>query len=282
MILYHFMWLSVLWLVLCRAQEPPREPQDEKPIRLTTEKPRLTEEVPPQAPPLTETAPVTDETADLKRRIEALELLVAEQTNRRAQMKKVVGFVEKGTVSTISYLQKKLAQGAPDTDEECSYDYVVGRCVPVCDCKLQPKLGDYSLTRACRLVESEGSSDGNELAPPPCDPSTISMTPWIVRLSKTIMRWINKVIEHVKTHAPPTDEECSYKPLAFSCQPSDTCGFDFQFGDYSLHRACRLKDEAEGEEAGSIDTNKDPLKSHVVEPEDKMSPHAGHAHTEDL
>ena len=143
--------------MLCRAQEPPREPQDEKPIRLTTEKPRLTEEVPPQAPPLTETAPVTDETADLKRRIEALELLVAEQTNRRAQMKKVVGFVEKGTVSTISYLQKKLAQGAPDTDEKSMIMWWVGVCL--CDCKLQPKLGDYSLTRACRLVESEVSSD---------------------------------------------------------------------------------------------------------------------------
>ena len=38
------------------------------------------------------------------------------------------------------------------------------------------KLGDYSLSRACRLVELDISGDGNELAPPPCDPKSFNMT----------------------------------------------------------------------------------------------------------
>ena len=181
MVFCHFLWLILLFVAMCEAEEPKKGPEIDEPIRLNTAKQspssNLKEEVDTAPPKHTEDNHITDETEDLKRRIEALELLVAEQKNRREQMKKVVGFVEKRTVSTISFLQRKLAQGAPDTDEECSYNYVVGLCVPVCDCKLQPKLGDYSLSRACRLVESSTKGDGNELAPPPCDPKSFNMTP---------------------------------------------------------------------------------------------------------
>jgi hypothetical protein len=286
MLWYHILWLSVLFLVICDAEEPKKGPDSDEPIRLSTAK-STTElkeeaEAQPVPPQRTEDKAVGEETTDLKRRIEALELLVAEQENRRAQMKKVVGFVEKRTMSTISNLRKKLAQGAPETDEECSYDYVLGRCVPACDCKLQPKLGDYSLSRACRLVESDIRSDGNELAPPPCDPSSISMTPWVIRLSKYIMRMINKVVDHIKTHAPPTDDECVFKLPGFSCQPSDACVFAFQFGDYSLHRACRFKDASDDSDDEITGGDSDPLRSDSGGTEDRVSPHPGHAHTENL
>ena len=44
-------------------------------------------------------------------------------------MKKVVGFVEKEDSKHDILFTTETLQGAPDTDEECSYDYVVGRCV---------------------------------------------------------------------------------------------------------------------------------------------------------
>lgn len=254
-----FLFIWVLFISFVVAQEPV-QPNNEDPIRLKTheaERPSapLREEAPTSPP----TSILADETADLKRRIEALELLLAEQSNRRVRMNKVVSAVEKSTVNTISYVQKKLGQGAPETDLECSYDYIVGRCVPVCDCKLQPKLGDYSLSRACRLVEMETIIDGNELAPPPCDASKISMTPWVVRLSKFIMHLINTVARYIHEHAPPSDEECKFKLLSFSCSPIEACEFSYQFGDYSLSRACRLRD-GDGEGDAVLEEMGDPLK----------------------
>ena len=71
---------------------------------------------------------------------------------------------------------------------------------------------------------------------------------------------IKTIVEHIKSHAPITDEECSFKLLTLSCQPSDTCGFNFQLGDYSLHRACRLN---EGSNDAEVDLSVDGDGEHL-------------------
>ena len=182
------------------------------------------------------------DTEDLRKRIEALELLVSGQVNRhggRKRLEEVIRVIEKGVIQSVEFVKTRIERGTPATDEECSFDYIMGRCTPVCDCNLQPKIGDYSLGRACRFVDKlANGTKGVELVPP-CDPEDFDNTPWVLRLSLRIVHTVKKAMVHIKEHAPPTDAECAFEWLKFSC--SKGCEFSYQYGDYSLNRVCRLK-----------------------------------------
>jgi hypothetical protein len=52
----------------------------------------------------------------------------------------------------------------PRTDRECRWSYAQGKCVPKCQCKYQFQLGDYTLSRSCRL-----NQNATEVAD--CDPT---------------------------------------------------------------------------------------------------------------
>lgn len=218
-----------------------------------------------------------DTAEDLKKRIEALELLVSEQASRRSggkMIKEAIRVIEKGIVQSVGFVKNKIEQGAPHTDEECGFDYIVGRCTPVCDCNLQPKLGDYSLGRACRFIDKlEIGVEASELVPP-CDPDEFDTKPWVRRFSRRFMRVLKNVIAHIKEHAPPTDTECTFEWLHFKCKQG--CEFSYQYGDYSLTRACRLKvemddplekmkvDEEEVRNDVKTDGNAEPIKLNTI------------------
>jgi hypothetical protein len=144
---------------------------------------------------------------------------------------------------TVKGAVAEVLKGAPATDPECSFDYIQGVCVPRCDCTFVPKLGDYTLSRACRLHSSTHDGSGTEkLADPSateCD-SSKKLEPWVIRLSKRVIKHVNTLKVHIKENAPATDEECTFSLSRMNCVPSHSCVFDYHYGDYSLSRACRL------------------------------------------
>lgn len=135
-------------------------------------------------------------------------------------------------------VKNKLFNIIPDTDKQCKFDYVAGHCAPACYCSFQPKLGDYTLSRACRKVSNEQINQES------CD-STKVHAPWIVRGIKKISNITNNIKDHIVNHivenAPVTDQECAWNWRRLKCAPEDMCVLDYQFGDYSLSRACRLQ-----------------------------------------
>lgn len=138
----------------------------------------------------------------------------------------------------VNNVKSKLFDIIPDTDKQCKFDYVAGHCAPACHCSFQPKLGDYTLSRACRIVPDDKIKQDS------CD-STEVHAPWILRGIKKISNITNNIKDHVVNHiienAPVTDQECSWNWKRLKCAPEDMCVLDYQFGDYSLTRACRLQ-----------------------------------------
>lgn len=182
-------------------------------------------------------------TEDLEHRIESLELLVSELRHDRGgavRLQEVMSVIERGVVRSVDFVRKKIEMGAPETDNECSYDYIVGRCTPACDCKLQPKLGDFSLGRMCRLLDKLQSKKGSEMVPP-CHPDEFDNSSWIARLSRRVVLVVKQVVAHIMEHAPASDPECKFEWLQLKC--SKGCQFFYLFGDYSLDRICRKSDD---------------------------------------
>lgn len=62
--------------------------------------------------------------------------------------------------SLFEYVTTRLT---PRTDRACRWSYAQGKCVPKCQCKYQFQLGDYTLSRSCRL-----NPNATEVAA--CDP----------------------------------------------------------------------------------------------------------------
>jgi len=139
--------------------------------------------------------------------------------------------------------QSKLFKWIPATDEECKFNWLVGKCFPLCQCHLRPKLGDYSPDRACRLIPiDERSKD--------CDPNAVQ-TPWFVHVFAAVSKVIDAgkhtasvVTKSITENAPPSDSQCRWNwrlGSDFGCSPKADCAFIFELGDYSLDRACRLR-----------------------------------------
>ena len=63
--------------------------------------------------------------------------------------------------SLFEYVTTRLT---PRTDRACRWSYSQAKCVPKCQCKYQFQLGDYTLSRSCRL-----NSNATEVAA--CDPA---------------------------------------------------------------------------------------------------------------
>eukprot|EP01041_Mallomonas_annulata_P010745 gene10745-22446_t len=125
-------------------------------------------------------------------------------------------------------LKRVVISSIPATDELCKFNYTTGYCYPRNQCRLQFKMGDYTLSRACRLVNIDYINivdDDND--------------PWVVRLGGVVLRQMEKGLNLLRKHAPPTDDECSWDFRRSTCIPFNQCYFDYQLGDFSPHRSCR-------------------------------------------
>jgi hypothetical protein len=144
--------------------------------------------------------------------------------------------------------QEKIFTSIPATDEECSFNWLTGKCNPSCKCAFQPKLGDYTPSRACRLIDTPGDEQT-------CDSSSDKREePWAAKLMKGVSKAAKKaattIHEKLDQIAPPTDHECRFSLKDMKCVPDDLCTFDFQWGDFHPGRSCRyrLDDLFDGDE----------------------------------
>ena len=150
----------------------------------------------------------------------------------------------------------KLLSSVPPTDKECTFDWVIGKCTPMCRCQFRPQWGDYSPSRACRLIVPNAAGEEE------CEDET-KERPWAEKLAEKVRYHAEKMAKEANHHiqrgakqtmtklrelAPPTDEDCVFSLQSLRCEPVDLCVWDLQLGDFSPHRACRHKLTPDGEE----------------------------------
>ena len=126
-----------------------------------------------------------------------------------------------------------IRSNVPPTDPQCFFNVTAWRCFPVCDCSFQPKPGDYTLSRACRIEE---------------DPNKIDIcvdeyrdVAWLPLLAGKLHAAIGSGVKKVKESIPETDDECMYDFRTNCCVPEEQCAFQWRFGDLTPARACRLR-----------------------------------------
>lgn len=133
--------------------------------------------------------------------------------------------------------KEQLFNSVTSSDDTCQFDLIVGKCFPACSCEFKPQLGDYSLSRMCRLIPE---TEVNAL----CDPSR-KETAWALRATQHVKKSVGSLIStvsmRIKDNAPPSDSECSFSIPEMQCIPANKCVFDYQLGDYSFHRSCRWR-----------------------------------------
>lgn len=156
-------------------------------------------------------------------------------------------------------VSEKLLKSIPETDAECKFNFVTGACNPKCTCGFKPKLGDYSLSRACRKLSVE------EMIPGCDEEATKNDSSWVSKLANKTKEKLHQLKVHIEKHSPPTDKECRFSIRKLKCVPVHMCTFDFQLGDYSLSRACRLRLDDESE---SLDEDADLVNDSIYDDDD--------------
>jgi len=156
-----------------------------------------------------------------------------------------VSLMEKMYMKTSTWIIESI----PETDEDCRFDWLIGKCTPLCKCKLQPKIGDYNPGRACRRVPDDKIDES-------CDTSA-SISPWFVRGIRKTRKQVNRLLTHIAETAPATDNDCKFDWFSFKC--TNGCVFDYSYGDYSLNRACRRNYDAIDSPATTTETDSDDI-----------------------
>ena len=150
-------------------------------------------------------------------------------------------------------VKDKFLNSVPNTDEYCTFDIITGKCAPSCHCEFRPLFGDYTPSRMCRFKPKDKIDHT-------CDLSKRG-TPWIVeaaKLTKNLINFVaNNVVKRIQEKAPPSDIECKFSIPSMECFPRNKCVLDYQFGDYSPHRSCRLKLDGEVEAKNSLHDSKE-------------------------
>lgn len=70
--------------------------------------------------------------------------------------------VSNKTKDIIESIQHMIQQNAPKSDDECIFSWKNLKCVPEHMCKMNYKLGDYSINRVCRLRYGDTYNDDEE------------------------------------------------------------------------------------------------------------------------
>jgi len=209
----------------------------------------------------------TDDSELLRKQLSSLEIQLQQATDALAKSQSQDQNKEDDNddASLLELLVKsakgKLLSSVPPTDKECKFDWVIGKCTPMCRCQFRPQWGDYSPSRACRLnvpYTGEEVIAGHDQ----CDDET-KERPWAVKLAEEgryhaekiakeahhhIQQGARQVLAKLREVAPPTDDDCTFSLQSLRCEPLDLCVWDFQVGDFSPHRACRHKLTADGEQ----------------------------------
>lgn len=140
----------------------------------------------------------------------------------------------------IESLQSNVIRSIPESDSQCFFLWRSMSCEPSDRCTLKYKFGDYSPNRACRL------RTGNDTT------VELPILKHFSSVSKIAMKSVSFVHNHwkqlmdkVKEKSPPSDDLCSWSFKRLACIPSKYCSLNYKFGDYSLNRACRLKEDEE-------------------------------------
>ena len=178
----------------------------------------------------TSTLALEERNRELESRLARLEALLSQQL-QHVPVQPELSLLD----ISIEETKKYLIRAIPSTDQECRFDWKIFTCTPKCKCRMQFKLGDYSLDRACRLRDSV---DVNQ-----CTAESESLEEYrsaVEKIQHAVQENVHKVVQKAKEQAPYSDDICSFNWKNMKCQPEKYCQFDYQVGDYSLNRACRL------------------------------------------
>lgn len=176
---------------------------------------------------------------ELERRIKELERLVSNRSGKRQWMDVQKHLTQ--AALTLGSVKNWIVSKAPPTDDLCYFDWKSLSCAPNCFCTWNAQLGDYSLDRACRMKSK------HEIAPG-CighHPEATIVNKAIDHALLIVSNHTSAVMDIINAHSPPTDVECRWNWKKMRCSPKMFCALDFQWGDYSLNRACRFRTDYE-------------------------------------
>lgn len=128
--------------------------------------------------------------------------------------------------------KRSFISSIPSTDADCSFNWKIGKCYPPCKCSFQFKIGDYLPSRSCRITPES-------VLNPNCKEEEENV-PWVLHIVNATKNLVTKVGRTIKDRAPPTDSECAWNWRSLRCEPYSSCELEYQFGDYSLDRTCRM------------------------------------------
>ena len=133
-------------------------------------------------------------------------------------------------------LKGRAIAAIPPSDSVCRFRWRTGSCEPKCMCSFQYKLGDYSLSRACRLKENLPSNCTEEI-------EQLKTNNNVERLMYAIKTVQTIVADNIASRLPPTDEDCKWDMNGLKCIPEIRCELKFKLGDVNLNRACRIRED---------------------------------------
>ena len=141
--------------------------------------------------------------------------------------------------TVFDYITTRLT---PKTDRECSWSYSQCKCVPKCRCSYQFQLGDYTLSRSCRV-------NRNTTAVELCDPDAHEESDdnMLVQAQRALLRGLGQLERVLDSYAPATSPECDWRWSSLRCEPREECRFYLKLGDYHVGRSCRLRVTVEAE-----------------------------------
>ena len=217
------------------------------------------------------------EVQQLKQRLERLELMLnASYLNPDVEDSSVMEMF-------MMQLRSKVFASIPPTDAECHFNWLFGRCYPLCKCRFAPKFGDFSPSRSCRLIPADEVDEN-------CLPNQ-RQTAWFLRIAGAFVSAARAahhtalvVGKAIADNAPHSDDMCtwSWRLDDMGCRPKKECALIFEMGDYSLDRMCRLRveDGLEGEE-GNVEGESEPESPAPAEQHQQEQQESGKESTSD-
>ena len=133
-------------------------------------------------------------------------------------------------------VKSRAVAAIPSSDPACRFSWRSGSCEPKCLCSFNYKLGDYSLSRACRVKKILLSNCTEEV-------ERLKKSNNVERIMYAIKTIQTIVADNIASRLPPTDEDCIWDMGNLKCLPEKKCELRFKLGDLNLNRACRIREE---------------------------------------
>jgi len=156
----------------------------------------------------------------------------------------------------LSKVKIGLLRSIPASDPECHFSWKHGSCYPQCLCKFQYKLGDYYLSRSCRLKKDNSS----------CLVDSTAQN-FLLQFLRLFSKLASLIVSGIISRKPSTDE-CSWNYSSLNCHPKNKCSLQYKLGDFSLGRMCRLKQPNYNEDIETDIADEDDGESNDVDPDE--------------